>query len=192
MPTGPGNPTHSRISRGSRSVSGKTGQVNLGKLGFIYNHKNRPRGLPKEPRPVYAPELDVLGFDKHWKYDKQTDRPYIWAEANNYFYRGTLAAKLKGGNIYTAPEIIIPNGEDGNNENPQSAILRLEDDLIKSNKTIERFQKELSEKNNRIVKLEEKDKEITEECQLLRGQLHLSMQKAKLLGFELRFKGGDE
>jgi len=37
----------------------------------------------------------------------------MWAEANHYYYRGTLVAKLKGGNVYTAPEIIIPNGEDG-------------------------------------------------------------------------------
>ena len=31
--------------------------------------------------------------------------------ANNYWYRGTLVAKLKGGNLYTAPEIIIPTDE---------------------------------------------------------------------------------
>jgi len=87
---------------------------------YTYDHKtgglllnSSPTGFSKEPRPVYAPELDVLGFDKYWKYDKQTDRPYLWAEANNYYYRGTLVAKLKGGNVYTAPEIIIPNGEDG-------------------------------------------------------------------------------
>lgn len=43
----------------------------------------------------------------------QTDSPYMWAEANQYYYRGMLVAKLKGGNIYTAPQIIIPNGEDG-------------------------------------------------------------------------------
>lgn len=79
--------------------------------GILLN--SSPTGFSKEPRPVYAPELDVLGFDKYWKYDKQTDRPYMWAEANYYYYRGTLVAKLKGGNIYTAPEIIIPNGEDG-------------------------------------------------------------------------------
>lgn len=79
--------------------------------GILLN--SSPTGFSKEPRPVYAPELDVLGFDKHWKYDKQTDRPYMWAEANNYYYRGRLVAKLKGGNVYTAPEIIIPNGEDG-------------------------------------------------------------------------------
>ena len=79
--------------------------------GILLN--SSPTGFSKEPRPVYAPELDVLGFYKYWKYDKQTDRPYMWAEANHYYYCGTLVAKLKGGNIYTAPEIIIPNGEDG-------------------------------------------------------------------------------
>jgi len=79
--------------------------------GILLN--SSPTGFSKEPRPVYAPELDVLGFDKYWKYDKQTDYPYMWAEANYYYYRGTLVAKLKGGNIYTAPEIIIPDGEDG-------------------------------------------------------------------------------
>jgi len=79
--------------------------------GLLLN--SSPTGFSKEPRPVYAPELDVLGFDKCWEYDKQTDFPYMWAEANQYYYRGTLVAKLKGGNIYTAPEIIIPSGKDG-------------------------------------------------------------------------------
>lgn len=79
--------------------------------GIILN--TSPTGFSKEPRPVYATELDVLGFDRYWKYDKQTDLPYMWAEANHYYYRGKLVAKLKGGNIYTAPEIIIPDGEDG-------------------------------------------------------------------------------
>ena len=85
--------------------------------GILLN--SSPTGFSKEPRPVYAPELDVLGFDKHWKYEKQTDRPYLWAEANNYYYRGTLVAKLKGGKIYTTPEIIIPNCEDGNPITPE-------------------------------------------------------------------------
>lgn len=67
----------------------------------------------KEPRPVYAQELDVLGFDKYWEYDKQTEFPYMWAEANCYYYRGTLVAKLKGGDVFTAPEIVIPNDENG-------------------------------------------------------------------------------
>ncbi|MCL1794774.1 MAG: phosphoadenosine phosphosulfate reductase family protein [Oscillospiraceae bacterium] len=77
--------------------------------GILLNFS--PTGFSKEPRPVYAPELDVLGFDKYWKYDKQMDYPYMWAESNQYYYRGNLVAKLKGGNIYTAPEIIILNDE---------------------------------------------------------------------------------
>lgn len=80
--------------------------------GILLN--SSPNGFSKEPRPVYATELDVLGFDKYWRYDKQIEHPYMWAEANNYYYRGTLVGKLKGGSIYTAPEVIIPNGEDGN------------------------------------------------------------------------------
>lgn len=91
--------------------------------GILLN--SSPTGFSKEPRPVYAPELDVLGFDTYWKYDRQTDHPYMWAEANNYFYRGTLVAKLKGGNTYTAPEIIIPNGENGKPIMPEPSGLSL-------------------------------------------------------------------
>lgn len=74
-----------------------------------------PLIFSKEPRPVYYKELDILGFDKHWKYDKNDCFPYMWAEANNYFYRGRLVAKVKGGSCYTAPEIVLiedpePNG----------------------------------------------------------------------------------
>lgn len=61
----------------------------------------------KEPRPVYYKELDILGFDQYWQYDRNDTYPYMWAEANNYYYRGRLVAKTKGGSIYTAPEIII-------------------------------------------------------------------------------------
>lgn len=69
----------------------------------------------KEPRPVYSSELDLLGFDKIWTYDKDDSKPYLWAEANNYIYRGTLVAQLKGGSLYHAPEIKLiaepePNG----------------------------------------------------------------------------------
>jgi phosphoadenosine phosphosulfate reductase len=67
----------------------------------------------------------MLGFDKYWKYDKQTDHPYMWVEANNYYYRGVLIAKLKGGNVYTAPEIIIPNGDDGSPIMPEPIDISL-------------------------------------------------------------------
>lgn len=61
----------------------------------------------KEPRPVYYKELDLLGFDKYWKYPKDENAPIMWAEANNYIYRGRTVAKTKGGSLYTAPELIL-------------------------------------------------------------------------------------
>lgn len=39
--------------------------------GILLN--STPTIFSKEPRPVYAPELDLLGFDKYWKYDNQSD-----------------------------------------------------------------------------------------------------------------------
>ena len=86
--------------------------------GILLN--SSPTGSSKEPRPVYAPELDALGFDEHWKYDKQTDCPYMWAESNYYWYRGNLVAMLKGGNLYTAPEIRLAYVCDEYRETPNS------------------------------------------------------------------------
>lgn len=82
--------------------------------GLLLN--SSPLMFSMEPRPVYYKELDVLGFDKYWQYEKNDAYPYMWAEANKYYYRGRLVAKTKGGSLYTAPEIIImdepePNGQ---------------------------------------------------------------------------------
>lgn len=74
-----------------------------------------PLAFSKEPRPVYYKELDILGFDKYWDYDKNDSFPYMWAEANNYYYRGRLVAKTKGGSLYTPPELVLiedPEPED--------------------------------------------------------------------------------
>lgn len=85
--------------------------------GILLN--SSPTVFSKEPRPVYAPELDLLGFDKYWKYDKQSDVPYMWAESVQYWYRGKQVAKLKGGNLYEKPEIIIPEDKHGNSVQPE-------------------------------------------------------------------------
>lgn len=66
-----------------------------------------PLAFSKEPRPVYYKELDILGFDKYWDYDKNDSFPYMWAEANNYYYRGRLVAKTKRGSLYTPPELVL-------------------------------------------------------------------------------------
>ena len=71
-----------------------------------------PTKLSLEPRPVYAPELDMLKLSQRWKYLPQTDAPYMWAESNTYIYRGVKVAVLHGGDLYHAPEVeITPEGE---------------------------------------------------------------------------------
>lgn len=82
--------------------------------GILLN--SSPLLFSKEPRPVYYKELDILGFDRYWEYEKNDTYPYMWAEANNYFYRGRKVAQTKGGSCYTAPEVIVledpePNGQ---------------------------------------------------------------------------------
>lgn len=71
--------------------------------GFLLN--STPMQFSKEPRPVYSRELDILGFDKYWNYDKDDSVPLMWAEANNYIYKGRLVAQIKGGTFFTAPVI---------------------------------------------------------------------------------------
>lgn len=82
----------------------KTGGITL---------NSTPTNFSKEPRPVYATEMDILGFDKYWNYDKQDDAPYMWAESNIYWYRGVQIAKTKGGNLYAAPELQPSRDENG-------------------------------------------------------------------------------
>ena len=75
-----------------------------------------------EPRPVYAPEMDLLGFGDHWNYERQSDVPILWAEAENYTYRGKRIAKTKGGKLNEKPILeplvdketgyqVLPDGE---------------------------------------------------------------------------------
>lgn len=66
-----------------------------------------PEKMSLEPRPVYYRELDILGFDKYWNYEKDDAAPLMWATANNYIYRGRLVAKTKGGALYTPPALEI-------------------------------------------------------------------------------------
>lgn len=64
------------------------------------------------PRPVFFEELDLLGFDKFWKYPN-AKAPLLWASGRNYFYKGQLVAKTTGGSIFEHPNIsIFENGSD--------------------------------------------------------------------------------
>lgn len=73
--------------------------------GYILN--STPLNFSKEPRPVYYKELDMLGFDRYWDYEKDDTYPYMWAEANTYWYRGRKVAQTKGGSLCSSPEIAI-------------------------------------------------------------------------------------
>lgn len=66
-----------------------------------------PSKFSKEPRPVYYKELDILGFDKYWNYPKDDHAPLLWAEANNYIYKGRTIAKVTGGALYTPPGLVV-------------------------------------------------------------------------------------
>ena len=78
---------------------------------------NSDEMMSKEPRPVFAEEMNTLGFNQRWIYENQNDVPYLWAEAANYFYRGKKIAVVKGGNLYEKPQLEfieedgLPQGE---------------------------------------------------------------------------------
>ena len=82
--------------------------------GLLLN--SSPLPFSKEPRPVYSQELDILGFNKYWKYDKSDSIPLMWAEANNYIYRGRVVAQTKGGTLKEKPTIIIVDDVDTDGE----------------------------------------------------------------------------
>ncbi|MDR0696857.1 MAG: phosphoadenosine phosphosulfate reductase family protein [Christensenellaceae bacterium] len=73
---------------------------------------NQPLKFNKELRPVYYQELDNLGFDKYFNYEKDDTAPYMWAEATFYYYRGIKVAKIIGGCLYQASRIEIQKGVD--------------------------------------------------------------------------------
>ena len=96
----------------------------------------------KEPRPVYYRELDILGFDRYWSYPKDDSAPLMWAEANNYIYRGRTVAKTKGGSLYSAPSIVII-------ESPEDDILRpinIEAMILRNQKIVETLTQETIQK----------------------------------------------
>lgn len=99
--------------------------------GLLLN--SAPLSFSKEPRPVYYQELDLLGFDKYWNYEKNDVFPYMWAESSSYWYRGRRVARIKGGSVYCAPELIILEEPEPNN-----ALLRFVDvpRMVEKNKEI--------------------------------------------------------
>lgn len=89
--------------------------------------QDRLSEFSKEPRPVYARELDILGFNEFWKYDQQEDAPYMWAESNVYWYRGKRVARTVGGSLYDKPAVELERDETGACVLPEGSELQLVD-----------------------------------------------------------------
>ena len=77
--------------------------------GLLLNSTHQQ--FSKEPRPVYYRELDILGFNKYFDYDKNDSAPIMWAEANNYIYKGKVIAQVTGGTFFQKPQIKIIDAE---------------------------------------------------------------------------------
>lgn len=99
--------------------------------GILLN--TTPLKFSKEPRPVYYKELDLLGLDEYWTYPKDDTYPIMWAEANNYWYRGRKVASTKGGTLYNKPDIILYEDPE-----PKGTQLKFVDinTMVKKNKQI--------------------------------------------------------
>ncbi|MDR0918393.1 MAG: phosphoadenosine phosphosulfate reductase family protein, partial [Oscillospiraceae bacterium] len=90
----------------------------------------------KEPRPVYYQELDLLGFDKYWKYKKDDTFPYMWAELNNYYYFGEQVAKLIGGALYSPPVIELTEAGQKLSESKKKLKFVNISEMVRKNETI--------------------------------------------------------
>ena len=54
------------------------------------------RFVANEIRPVFAEELELLGFSERLSFDHNEQRPFMWAQKNIYYYRGEKIAQLNG------------------------------------------------------------------------------------------------
>lgn len=75
--------------------------------GGILLSDSQGQGIKREVRPVFFEELDLLGFNNHWKYPCITE-PLLWATSGRkYYYQGELVAEVKGGGLFTRPQLQV-------------------------------------------------------------------------------------
>lgn len=74
--------------------------------GVLLTTNGNGEALNVSPRPVFHEELNLLGFNKLWKFPESRD-PLLWALDRRYYYKGDLVAEAKGGNIFDDPTIVI-------------------------------------------------------------------------------------
>lgn len=60
----------------------------------------------KPPRPVFYEEMDLLGFDEYFDYER-TDDPVLWSIGRKYFYDGKHIATAMGGNALSLPDLKV-------------------------------------------------------------------------------------
>lgn len=149
---------------------------------YAYRHDPDTGGLllhdgsmafSREPRPVYAPELDLLGFGRLWRYDPQSDIPYMWAEAEKYWYRGLLVARTVGGSLREAPRLEAVLDDGGRPVLPEGETLRPADIPA------------MVERNRALLNVVEQDavKRIFDVYR---------RRRARLDGFHVAFSGGKD
>lgn len=83
----------------------------------------------KEPRPVYAEEMDLLGFGRVFDYPRDTGLPLMWSEQTSYFYKGVKMAKLKSSEFVEMPEVVRLDNLFGTEEH----VLRAKIEELKDN-----------------------------------------------------------
>lgn len=74
--------------------------------GYLLRPEVSSLGKQPELRPVFFEELDLLGFNEFWKYQR-SKAPLLWAQGRCYVYQGRTVAKAIGGGLYTHPRIEI-------------------------------------------------------------------------------------
>lgn len=74
--------------------------------GILLMAEEKNLKVVNPPRPVFWEELNLLNFDKFWKYPK-SDNPLLWAVGRKYYYKGEFVAEAKGGNIFEPPKVVI-------------------------------------------------------------------------------------
>lgn len=105
-----------------------------------------PSKFSMEPRPVWPQELIKLGLGDRWDLGPSSDVPVMWAEAARYIYRGSKVIRLKGGDVFTAPEVTILKDAPEEGSKLVSAsiplIVKRSSDLLTTleNRTISRLQ----------------------------------------------------
>ena len=57
-------------------------------------------------RPVFHEELDLLEFNRYWKYPKSKE-PLLWNVGRYYFHDGEKVARVKGGGFYENPQLEV-------------------------------------------------------------------------------------